>query len=61
MENLTLEKDVIEEFKVSRSTLYKWRKKGLPITKIGRRVYYNIDALINWWRKQEERNNECTV
>ena len=57
MEQLTLEKDVVEEFKVSRNTLWKWRKAGLPSVKIGRKVFYNIDALIEWWRDQEERND----
>ena len=59
MENLTLEKDVVEEFKVSRSTLWKWRKSGLPHVRIGRKIFYKIDALVEWWRiKQEEQSNE---
>ena len=59
MENLTLEKDVLEHFSVSRSTLWKWRKQGCPSTKIGRRVYYSIGAIVEWWKEQEEKNNEC--
>ena len=59
MNNLTLEKDVVEEFKISRSTMWKWRKKGLPHIRLGRKIFYNIDALIEWWREQEEGNNEC--
>ena len=59
MENLTLEKDVVDLLKVSRSTLWKWRTQlKCPSVKIGRKVFYNIDALIDWWRIQEEKSNE---
>nr|BDD45881.1 hypothetical protein 10 [Candidatus Hydrogenedentota bacterium] len=58
MEQLTLEKDIVEEFKISRSTLWKWRKHhNLPHVRIGRKIFYNVDKLIDWWREQEERND----
>jgi len=59
MENLTPEPEIMNCFQISRSTLWKWRKEGCPSVKIGRKVYYSIDALVEWWREQEERNNGC--
>lgn len=61
MDNLTLEKDVLDYFKVSRSTLWKWRKQGCPSVKIGRKVYYSIDAIVFWWKEQEGQDNGCTA
>ena len=59
MDNLTPEPEIMDCFQISRSTLWKWRKEGLPSVKIGRKVYYSIDALVSWWRiKQEEQINE---
>jgi len=45
-------------FKIFRTTIWRWRKQGLPYRKIGPKIYYKKDA-IDWIRKRKEvRQND---
>lgn len=48
MENLYTTKDMEEIFQVSRFTLNNWRKKGMPVIKIGATIRYNLDDVKEW-------------
>ena len=42
------QEDAIQMLKVSRQTLYNWRKKGLKVIKMGKKVYYSEEELIKF-------------
>lgn len=42
------EQDVITEFKVSRTTLWRLRLEGLPHVSVGRQVRYRLGAVVEW-------------
>ena len=39
---------MIEKLKVSRTTLYLWRKKGLPFKRIGTQIRYDVHEVEEW-------------
>lgn len=41
-------KEMIEKLKVSRTTLYLWRKKGLPFKRIGTQIRYDVHEVEEW-------------
>lgn len=40
--------DLMLKYKVSRSTIDRWRKEGMPFSKIGRGVRFNEDEVQKW-------------
>lgn len=46
-EYLTL-KELTNKLKISRSTIDRWRKEGLPFVKIGRGVRFDEAAVMAW-------------
>lgn len=40
--------DLMVKYKVSRSTIDRWRKEGMPFSKIGRGVRFNEDEVQKW-------------
>jgi excisionase family DNA binding protein len=57
-EYLTTE-ELAEKLKVTRQSIWHWRKKGLPALKIGRAVRFDLEAVSEWINKQtEDRENE---
>lgn len=52
-ELLTTEK-LSEILKVSRITIYNWRKKGLPCIKIGRTVRFDLEKVMEWIESKNE-------
>jgi len=55
MEELISEEKLSEVLQVSRTTLWKLRKKGLPHIKAGKKVRYKLDEAIAWLHKPEEK------
>lgn len=53
---LTIE-DVAEMLQVTRSTIYNFKKKGLPFIKIGKTVRFDQEEVIDWIKT----NNESEV
>lgn len=39
---------VVEEFGISRQTLYRWQRDGMPVVRIGRSVLFPIAAVRKW-------------
>ena len=52
--------EVMERLNISRSTLYRWRKEGLPHERLGHKtIRYDMDKVMEWLRERghnEERN-----
>lgn len=49
----------LEEFlKVSRTTLYEWRKKGMPCIKMSRLIRYDKESVIKWLDEQTIKNEQ---
>jgi DNA-binding transcriptional MerR regulator len=48
------------ELKVCVRTLDRWRRlgEGPPITKLGRRTFYNRSSLLAWLRAREHRGHD---
>jgi predicted DNA-binding transcriptional regulator AlpA len=54
--------DIMNEFAVSRATVYNWMAKGLPYSKLGRSTRYEPKAVRTWVSsKIETRVNEQEV
>jgi len=47
-------KDLSELLGVSRATIYRWRKLGLPSIQVGRGVRFNAEEVEEWIEKQNE-------
>lgn len=41
-------KDIVEKYKVSRPTIYKWFRLGLPFIKVGKITYVEESELIKF-------------
>jgi len=54
MEDLISEEELSEVLQVSRTTLWKLRKKGLPHIKAGKKVRYDVNEAIAWLKGQKE-------
>ena len=48
MSELVKEKDLCDKLKLSRSTLYRLRQKGLPYSKVGGSIRYNLGEVTKW-------------
>lgn len=48
------EKELIEKLKVSRSTIVRWRKKGLPFKKINKLIRYDESEVKKWINDLQE-------
>ena len=47
---------VSEMFCVSRQTIYKWRKRGMPYIVIGGTVRFSYEEIMNWVNDQNNSN-----
>jgi excisionase family DNA binding protein len=52
LKNYITTAELAEALKVSRQTLYDWRKKGLPFIKIGSRIRFDLEAVNEWINEQ---------
>jgi predicted site-specific integrase-resolvase len=42
-------KELLKEFNITRQTLYNWRKKGMPCTKLINGLYqYDVEQIKKW-------------
>lgn len=55
--SLTPEPEVLEHLKISRSSLWKCRKAGCPSVKIGRKRYYELEKVVEWFVNREDKKN----
>jgi excisionase family DNA binding protein len=54
MNELLTIKEMAEKLKVSRQTIYEWRKKGMPYKTIGAVIRFDINEVVIWIEKQNE-------
>jgi excisionase family DNA binding protein len=52
MKELITEKQLIDLLKLSRATISRLRKNGMPYKKIGKSVRYDYDEVRQWLEKQ---------
>lgn len=48
MGKLITSKELQEIYKISRATVDRWRKEGMPCIKVGRGVRFDEDAVMAW-------------
>lgn len=56
-ENLITTKELMEYLKITKTTIDRWRKIGLPFLRIGRHVRFNLDDVMAWIEEYEHTNN----
>jgi excisionase family DNA binding protein len=52
-EFLTLE-ELSQLLKISRTTIDRWRKEGMPFIKMGRGVRFDQDAVMKWIKDNKQ-------
>lgn len=51
-------KQLQEELKVSRQSIYRWRIEGMPYIKFGKPVRYELPKVIEWLKERGGIQNE---
>ena len=41
---------------VSRATIYRWRLKGMPVTKVGYNIVYDYEKVLEWVKQKNLTN-----
>lgn len=52
MKELITTKELTQLLKVSRQAIADWRKAGMPYMKLGTRVRFDYDEVINWLKER---------
>jgi|AntAceMinimDraft_17_1070374.scaffolds.fasta_scaffold93170_2 excisionase family DNA binding protein len=50
--------DLSKELKVHNNTIYKWLKQGLPHFKKGQVIRFNLEKVLVWLEKNEDKEVE---
>jgi len=53
MNSLITIQELVNCFKISRTTIDRWRREGMPFEKIGRGVRFNKEDVLEWIRKNK--------
>lgn len=48
MGNLVTSREIEATYKISRTTVDRWRKEGMPYVKVGRGVRFDLEAVNKW-------------
>lgn len=48
MQELVTMKDIMQIYKISRSTIDRWRSEGMPCSKVGRSIRFNLEEVKKW-------------
>lgn len=54
MGKLITSQDVQDIYKISRSTVDRWRKEGMPCSKVGRGIRFDEDEVRKWIEKNKQ-------
>ena len=54
MGKLITSQDVQDIYKISRSTVDRWRKEGMPCSKVGRSIRFDEDEVRKWIEKNKQ-------
>jgi excisionase family DNA binding protein len=46
-------KDLCQYLKVTKTTIERWRDKGLPFTRVGRGIRFKLDEVMLWLDDQK--------
>jgi len=46
--------EILEIFKISKPTIYRWIKKGCPVHYVGSIPYFDLQEVIDWMKKQKK-------
>lgn len=50
---LLTQEEVMERLQISRVTLWRWRRMGLPTVKVGRSIRFDWEAVVTWVKDHE--------
>jgi excisionase family DNA binding protein len=53
MDNFITTKELCEYLKVTKTTIERWRKEGLPFSQIGRGIRFKLDEVMQWVEDQK--------
>ena len=58
MEYLTIEElcKILNIEVPNRSTIWRWRKQGMPYIKLGREIRYEKEAVLKWLKERSENH-----
>jgi excisionase family DNA binding protein len=56
MESLMTVQELVDYLRVSRTTIDRWRREGMPYQKISRGVRFERESVLKWIR--ENKNSE---
>ena len=49
-------KEIADKFRVTRQTVYNWRKEGCPVFISSQKTMrYDLDAVMRWLRKRKDK------
>lgn len=51
-------KDFMERYQVSRSTVYRWIEKGMPVRRLGSIVRIDSEDADKWFKEQTDKGGE---
>lgn len=54
MSKMVTSKELQETYSLSRSTIDRWRKEGMPSIKVGRGVRFDEEAVKSWIEKNKQ-------
>lgn len=54
MNELLTSKELEKIFKVDRTTIWRWRKQGMPYEKIGGSIRFNLEKVEKWFSGSEK-------
>lgn len=47
--------ELAKHLKVTRSTLWRWEKEGMPYLKIGDTKRYELDCVLEWFKNKQNK------
>jgi excisionase family DNA binding protein len=57
MENLMTTKELCDYLKLSRMTIERYRKAGLPYITIGKNIRFEKDKVLEWLKNNERKDD----
>jgi len=53
MENLITVQELVDYLKISRTTIDRWRKEGMPFQKVSRGVRFEREVVLKWIKENK--------